>query len=233
MFAETSHNQKQLHDLENPCDQGRGFVGTPIYDVYDDELSTTLVYDNCREPHHKSDGTAHEGDTSSQDKVLSPIVIHKIHDMNRNTFLDGTTFTSQLGMRCHKDFADDVLDGEEFRDFHYYRDRLFSEEETRGYIHKVIKGARTSDITLHINYCLGETESPQHLLRKPPDRDPNTEHSYVSPFETQERRSIGSTYTKLLDETGTVLKLDHVHHDCLSKLSFMEKTCIGVQVHLS
>ncbi|KAG2255360.1 hypothetical protein Bca4012_092205 [Brassica carinata] len=60
-----------------------------------------------------------------------------------------------------------------------------------------------------MNYGFGEKDCPQHLPRKPPDHDQNKEHSYVGPFETQERRSIGSTYTKLLEETGSVLNLDH------------------------
>ncbi|KAF2586581.1 hypothetical protein F2Q70_00035325 [Brassica cretica] len=50
------------------------------------------------------------------------------------------------------------------------------------------------------------------------------------PFETHEGRSIGSTYTKLLEETGSVLKLDHGHHDCLSKLSLMEKHAMEYKI---
>ncbi|CAN6802673.1 unnamed protein product [Brassica oleracea] len=82
----------------------------------------------------------------------------------------------------------------------------------------------------HVVDGLGEKDCPQHLRRKPPDRDQNKETSYVGPFETQERRSIGSTYTKLLEETGSVLKLDHGHHDCLSKLSLMEKHAMEYKI---
>ena len=65
------------------------------------------------------------GDKSSQDNVLFPIFVQEIHDMNRNSFLDG----SELG-RYYKNLADGVPDGEEFLDRHYYRDPLFYEEET-------------------------------------------------------------------------------------------------------
>ena len=74
--ANRNHDQIQVHALEDPHDQVGDFDGMPIYDVYDDELSTTLVYDFCGEPHHKSDVMTKEGDPIETEDQASNTVNH-------------------------------------------------------------------------------------------------------------------------------------------------------------
>ncbi|KAG5409827.1 hypothetical protein IGI04_006146 [Brassica rapa subsp. trilocularis] len=213
LSANTNSSQNLLHELEEPHDQVRDFVGAPIYDDYDDNF--------CREPCHKSDMMGKEED-------MSLIDIHEINgNMTRETHLDRPIVTSNVGSyyvpitNLTDEPIYDVSDDEVFIDSNYCRDPLFIDEyevqgsNKGGDFHVVVDDGNICVRKEHIDYGLREKDCPQHLRRKPPDRDQNKETSYVGTFETQERRSIGSTYTKLLEETGSVLKLDHGHHDCL------------------
>lgn len=65
--ANRNHDQTQVHALEDPHDQVRDFVGMPIYDVYDDALSPTLVHGYCKDLHHESVVISQEGDKSIYD----------------------------------------------------------------------------------------------------------------------------------------------------------------------
>ena len=229
LSGNTNSSQNLLHELEEPHDQVRDFVGAPIYDDYDDNF--------CREPCHKSDMMGKEED-------MSLIDIHEINgNMTRETHLDRPIVTSNVGSYyvpitiLTDEPIYDVSDDEVFIDSNYCRDPLFIDEvevqgsNKGGDFHVVVDDGNICVRKEHIDYGLREKDCPQHLRRKPPDRDQNKETSYVGTFETQERRSIGSTYTKLLEETGSVLKLDHGHHDCLSKLFLMEKHAMEYKIN--
>lgn len=225
LFAETNQDQHQLLELEDPHDQVRDFVGAPIYDDYGDDF--------YREPCHISDVMTKEGDTSPQRKLLSPIDIHEINDnMTRETLFGRPIVTNDVKSyyvpvtNLTDEPIYDVSDDEVFIDSHYCLDPLFNDEdEVQGLnngidVHVVVDDGNICVRKEGIKYYLGEKDCHQQFHRNPPDRDKN--HTYGAPFVTHNRRSIGSSNARFMEETGSILKLDHDHQDCLSKLSFME-----------
>ncbi|KAF2579745.1 hypothetical protein F2Q70_00007545 [Brassica cretica] len=144
----------QVHALEDTHDQVGDFNGMPIYDVYDDELSTTLVYDFCGEPHHKSDVTTKEGDTSSQ-------------------ITERPTFTSNLGRYDVpiKDFAEEPLFD-------------VSDDQIQGFNHDFEVQVLVDDAYLgvtkqHMNSGLGDKDFHRQSHHEPPDRGRDKGHAYV------------------------------------------------------
>ncbi|KAG5411908.1 hypothetical protein IGI04_008227 [Brassica rapa subsp. trilocularis] len=196
--ANRNHDQIQVHALEDPHDQVGDFDGTPIYDVYDDELSTTLVYDFCGEPHHKSDVTTKEGDTSSQ-------------------ITEKPTFTSNLGRYNVpiKDFAEEPL-------FDVYDD------EIQGFNHDFEVQVLVDDAYLgvskqHINSGSGDKDFHRQSHHEPPDRGRDKGHAYVDLVAIHKGLTNGSQFTKVLNERRRHLKFMHDQEDCFSELSLIGK----------
>ncbi|KAF3554770.1 hypothetical protein F2Q69_00017511 [Brassica cretica] len=165
----------QVHALEDTHDQVGDFNGMPIYDVYDDELSTTLVYDFCGEPHHKSDVTTKEGDTSSQ-------------------ITERPTFTSNLGRYDVpiKDFAEEPLFD-------------VSDDEILGFNHDFEVQVLVDDAYLgvtkqHMNSGLGDKDFHRQSHHEPPDRGRDKGHAYVDLVAIHKGLTSGSQFTKVLDE---------------------------------
>ncbi|CAN7045891.1 unnamed protein product, partial [Brassica rapa subsp. trilocularis] len=152
-----------LHELEEPHDQVRDFVGAPIYDDYDDNF--------CREPCHKSDMMGKEED-------MSLIDIHEINgNMTRETHLDRPIVTSNVGSyyvpitNLTDEPIYDVSDDEVFIDSNYCRDPLFIDEyevqgsNKGGDFHVVVDDGNICVRKEHIDYGLREKDCPQHLRR--------------------------------------------------------------------
>ncbi|KAG5382504.1 hypothetical protein IGI04_033974 [Brassica rapa subsp. trilocularis] len=205
LFAETNQDQHQLLELEDPHDQVRDFVGAPIYDDYGDDF--------YREPCHISDVMTKEGDTSPQRKLLSPIDIHEINDnMTRETLFGRPIVTNDVKSyyvpvtNLTDEPIYDVSDDEVFIDSHYCLDPLFNDEdEVQGLnngidVHVVVDDGNICVRKEGIKYYLGEKDCHQQFHRNPPDRDKN--HTYGAPFVTHNRRSIGSSNTRFMEETG-------------------------------
>ncbi|WZZ33379.1 LOW QUALITY PROTEIN: hypothetical protein YC2023_016780 [Brassica napus] len=217
LSAKTNQNQNQLHELEDPHDQVRDFVGASIYDDYDDDF--------CREPCHNLDVKTKEGDTSPQRKFLSPIDIHEINDdMTRETILtcdvEGCYLTDEP--------IYDVSDAEVFIDSHYYMDPLFNDDDdiqgdnNRCDVHVVVDEGYICGSREHMNHGLGEKDGHRQFHHEPPDRGWHKEHTYYL-VATHKKLTNGPTYTKLSDETWHILKPEHDQEDYLSKLSLIGK----------
>lgn len=152
--ANRNHDQIQVHALEDPHDQVGDFDGMPIYEVYDDELSTTLVYDFCGEPHHKSDVMTKEGDPFSQITEIP-------------------TFTSNLGKYDVpiKYFAEEPLfdvSGDEIQGFNH-------DFEVKVLVDDAYFGVTKQ----HMNSGLGDKDFLQQSHHELPDRGRDKGHAYV------------------------------------------------------
>ncbi|KAF3541397.1 hypothetical protein F2Q69_00019736 [Brassica cretica] len=233
--ANRNHDQVQVHALEDHHDQVGDFDGMPIYDVYDDELSTTLVYDFCGEPCYKSDVMSKVG-TSPQRKFLSPNDTHEINgNMTRKTLLDRPIFTSDMEnyyvpvTNLKDEPIYDVSDDEVFIDSHYCRDPLFNDEdEVQGFnnggdFHVVVDDGSICVRKEHINFGLGEQDCHQQFHRKPPYRNRHKGHTYPDLVTTHKGLTNGCENPKLLDKTRRILKLEYDQDDCLSELSPFQK----------
>ena len=81
LSVKTNRSQNKFHELEDPHDQVKDFVGALIYDDYEDDF--------CRDPCHNTDVKSKEVDMSPQSRLISPIDIHEINgDMTRETLFD-------------------------------------------------------------------------------------------------------------------------------------------------
>ncbi|KAF2536052.1 hypothetical protein F2Q68_00019552 [Brassica cretica] len=148
LSVKTNRSQNQLHELEDPHDQVKDFVGALIYDDYEDDF--------CRDPCHNTDVKSKEVDMSPQSRLISPIDIHEINgDMTRETLFDRPIVTRDIP--CI--------------------DPLFNDEdEVQGFnnggdFHVVVDDDNICVLKEHINYGLGEKDCHQQFHRKPPDRD--------------------------------------------------------------
>ncbi|KAF2533450.1 hypothetical protein F2Q70_00031267 [Brassica cretica] len=169
--ANRNHDQIQVHALEDPHDQVGDFDGMPIYDVYDDELSTRLVYDFCGEPHHKSDVMTKEGDPFSQITEIP-------------------TFTSNLGRYDVpiKDFAEEPLFD-------------VSDDEIQGFNHDfevqvLVDDAYFGVTKQHMNSDLGDKDFHRQSHHEPPDRGRDKGHAYVDLVAIHKGLTNGSQFTK-------------------------------------
>lgn len=234
--ANRNLDQTQVYASEDPHDKVGDFAGMPIYDVYDDAFSPTVVHDYFREFHHESVVKPQEGDKSFRDKFLSSIVSHEIkHDMSKNSFLDGNTFTGDLWRYydCTDKSIYDISDGKESVDFHYYIDPFFHEKETQGFnndgdIQVVWDDAYIGVEKQYLNHGLGEKEDHRQFHHEPPDRGRHMEHTYVDLVATHTRITSGSKSTKLLEETRRLLKWDH--EICVTELTLMEKHALVYKI---
>ncbi|KAF3568453.1 hypothetical protein DY000_02012505 [Brassica cretica] len=148
LSVKTNRSQNQIHELEDPHDQVKDFVGALIYDDYEDDF--------CRDPCHNTDVKSKEVDMSPQSRLISPIDIHEINgDMTRETLFDRPIVTRDIP--CI--------------------DPLFNDEdEVQGFnnggdFHVVVDDDNICVLKEHINYGLGEKDCHQQFHRKPPDRD--------------------------------------------------------------
>lgn len=123
----------------------------------------------------------------------------------------------------------DVSDDEVFTESLYYKDALFSDEDqdqgfnTNCHSQVVVEDEYIGVKKKYMNYGLGKKDCHRQSHHKPPDRDRDREkgHTFADLVATRKRLTSGPKSTKLLEETGIILKLDHETY--FTKLYLMQK----------